>query len=215
MSAEPRGRLEAGIEVDLMRHEDIASVRYVERRCFDTPWPRNAFSAELRRSDSACYLVLRLGEPVIDPGQPLAPDRIGGIFKRLTGRGDWNEQNVVGFVGAWFLVDEVHITTIAVDPDYQSLGLGRLLLLLVADLSRQRQMKRLTLEVRESNRRAREIYRRMGFFEKAVRKRYYSDNREDAVVMWSEDINSPLFEEILDRTRSQLGERFRWRSHVG
>ena len=206
--------LAGGVQVDLMRHDDIPSVRYVERRCFDTPWPRNAFNAELRRSDSACYLVLRLGHPVISPGRPQAAARIGGILRRLAGREDWNEQNLVGFVGAWFLVDEAHITTIAVDPDYQSLGLGRLMLLLVAELGRSRGMKRLTLEVRESNRRARDIYRRMGFFEKAVRKRYYSDNREDAIVMWSEDINSPRFDQILAQTRSRLSERIDWRSNV-
>ena len=214
MNSELTELLSGGVQIDLMRHEDIPSVRYVERRCFDSPWPRNAFNAELRRSDSACYLVLRLGEPVKSPGGPLPPARIGGILRRLAGREDWNEQNLVGFIGAWFLVDEVHITTIAVDPDYQSLGLGRLMLLLVTELGRSRGMKRLTLEVRESNQRARSIYRRMGFFEKAVRKRYYSDNREDAIVMWSEDINSPLFDEILDQTRSRLSERFHWRSNV-
>ena len=207
-------RLSGGIQVDLMRHADIPSVRYVERRCFDTPWPRNAFNAELRRSDNACYMVLRLGDQVISPGGPPAPARIGGILRRLAGRDDWNEQNLVGFVGAWFLVDEIHITTIAVDPDYQSLGLGRLMLLLVAELGRTRGMKRITLEVRESNERARSIYSRMGFFEKAVRKRYYSDNREDAIVMWSEDINSPLFDKILAETRARLGERIRWHSNV-
>ncbi len=207
-------RLVSGIEVDTMRFDDIPSVRYVERRCFDSPWPRSAFNAELRRSGRACYLVLRLGEPVINPGEPPQPARIGGFLRRLAGREDWNERNVVGFVGAWFLVDEVHITTIAVDPDYQSLGLGRLLLVLITELGRQRGMKRLTLEVRRSNERARDIYHRMGFFEKAVRKRYYSDNREDAVVMWSEDINSPLFDQILSEARSQLGDRFRWSSHV-
>ncbi len=204
-------RLASGVFVDAMRPEDIPSVRYVERRCFDSPWPRGAFNAELRRAPKAGYIVLRLRGTVINPGQSSSPSGIGGIFQRIAGRGDWNEANLVGFAGTWYLADEAHITTIAVDPDYQGLGLGRLLLLCIADRGRRMGARRMTLEVRHSNRRAQSIYARMGFFEKAVRKSYYSDNREDAIVMWSDDVDSPRMTKVLDRTRVQLTTEFDWK----
>ena len=160
-------RLSAGVTIDRMQVSDIGSVRYVERRCFESPWPRSAFGSELRRAPSACYLVLRLGGEVITPGNPPAKSRgVGGMLRRLAGDRDWNEQNIVGFVGVWFLVSEAHITTIAVDPDYQGLGLGRLLLLAISERCHDMGANRLTLEVRRSNQYAQAMYKRMGFNQK-------------------------------------------------
>lgn len=91
---------------------------------------------------------------------------------------------VIGFIGLWLLVDEAHITTVVVAPEHQRKGLGELLMRTVLREARERGMKNATLEVRVSNEPAIQLYKKLGFEEVAVRKNYYPENREDAVVMW-------------------------------
>ncbi len=95
---------------------------------------------------------------------------------------------IVGFAGYWKVIDEAHITTIAVEPDRQAAGLGRKLMESLLDHARQAGIACVTLEVRAGNRRAIALYEKLGFVACGVRKRYYADTKEDAVVMWLHDL---------------------------
>lgn len=97
---------------------------------------------------------------------------------------------VVGFAGVWDVIDEAHVTTIAISPEYRRQGIGNLLMIELLNRARERGMTCSTLEVRESNVAAISLYEALGFKRCAVRKNYYPDNREAAVVMWLHDLQS-------------------------
>lgn len=91
---------------------------------------------------------------------------------------------IVGYVGLWIIVDEGHISSIAVDPSYRRLKIGRALMQNIFDIAQKKQLKGLTLEVRASNIGAIELYKSFGFKTEGRREAYYSDNQEDALIMW-------------------------------
>ncbi|MBC7325732.1 MAG: ribosomal protein S18-alanine N-acetyltransferase, partial [Moorella sp. (in: Bacteria)] len=91
---------------------------------------------------------------------------------------------VVGYAGMWIILDEAHITNVAVHPHYRGRRLGELLLRVLMQEALHLGADRMTLEVRVSNRPAQRLYERLGFTRAGVRKGYYNDNREDAIIMW-------------------------------
>ena len=120
---------------------------------------------------------------------------------------------LVGYAGLWLMVDEAHVTTIGVSPTYRGQGVGELLFLGLVDISREMKAHRMTLEVRVSNSSAQALYRKYGMEVAGMRKRYYSDNGEDAYIMWSEALDSPEFEERLVRLRTDLAARLQQSYH--
>jgi ribosomal-protein-alanine N-acetyltransferase len=114
-----------------------------------------------------------------------------------------------GYAGLWLMVDEAHVTTIGVHPDHRGQGAGELLFLGLADIAQEMRAVRMTLEVRVSNVSAQALYRKYGLEIAGVRRRYYSDNGEDAYIMWSEPVSSPEFRNRIARLRAQLTERMR------
>ncbi len=110
-----------------------------------------------------------------------------GIFLVARGKGE-----VVGYAGCWVLVDEVHITTVAVSPDHQRQGIGQTLVLELLRQALDRGATCATLEVRAGNIGARALYNGLGFIDAAVRRGYYPNNREDAIVMWLHDLDQGI-----------------------
>ncbi|MCM3125850.1 ribosomal protein S18-alanine N-acetyltransferase [Mesobacillus sp. AQ2] len=137
-----------------MTVDDLDDVMEVEVNSFTVPWSREAFFNELTKNQFAQYLVVEV------------------------------DQKVVGYCGVWIIVDEAHITNIALLPEYRGMKLGEALMAKVMELAREMGALRMTLEVRVSNNRAQNLYRKFGFEEGAIRKQYYTDNMEDALVMW-------------------------------
>ena len=120
---------------------------------------------------------------------------------------------IVGYAGLWLMVDEGHVTTIGVHPDHRGRGVGELLFLGLVDAAENMRAFRMTLEVRVSNYSAQALYRKYGFENAGVRKRYYSDNGEDAYIMWSEPVNSPQFKSRVVKLRAELVDRMRRNFH--
>jgi len=145
-----------------MTPQDVDDIVEIEKLSFSTPWSRSALLGELRYPRQAVYLVAR-----------------------VKGR-------IVGYVGMWTVGDEGHITNIAVHPDFRGKGIGTLLLSFLIAVAYSRGIGALTLEVRVSNVRARKLYERMGFVAAGIRPGYYSDNNEDAIVMWRREKTSYL-----------------------
>lgn len=113
-------------------------------------------------------------------------------------------QQIVGFGGQWVIMDEAHITTIAVDPEQQGKKIGERLLIALMEEAVLQGASHTTLEVREGNRIAQNLYRKYGFREAALRKNYYTDNGENAIVMWAEEINTPRYTELLRDLKHEL-----------
>lgn len=147
--------------IDPMRVRDLADILEIERKSFPTPWSRGAFLSELLENEHAYYLVARL--PSDD--------------ERRLGR-------PLGYIGIWIVAGEGHITNVAVHPDYRNHGIGRRLLLAIGELAQAKGADRLTLEVRRTNYGAQRLYTRLGFTSAGVRRGYYRDNDEDAIIMW-------------------------------
>ncbi len=104
---------------------------------------------------------------------------------------------VIGFGGAWVIRDEAHITTLAVHPGYRGRHIGDRLLLALLEEGIRRRASRAALEVRQNNLVARHLYQKFGFYEASVRKNYYTDNGENAIVMWADNIHGSAYRDIL------------------
>jgi ribosomal-protein-alanine N-acetyltransferase len=164
--------------VDAMRMGDIPGVHEVERLSFSTPWPAYAFEQELTGNRLARYVVARVG-----PG-PM--------------------ERVVGFAGVWLMVDEAHITTFGVHPEWRRQGIGRRLMVRLLELAEEMRASRMTLEVRAGNLAAQALYRRFGFEVAGRRTHYYTDDGEDALVMTTPRLGHPAVRSALQRERDRL-----------
>jgi ribosomal-protein-alanine N-acetyltransferase len=166
----------APLVVGPMRMADVAAVLEIERLSFSAPWPAFAFEQELTANRLAHYRVARLGD------------------------------RVVAFGGIWLMVDEAHITTFGVHPDHRRRGVGRRLLLELADVALELGSARMTLEVRVSNEPAQALYRSFGFVEGGRRVAYYSDDGEDALVMTTPNLTGARMRVLLAAERARAGE---------
>ena len=103
------------------------------------------------------------------------------------------DSRIVGFAGMWVIVDEAHITTLGVARDSRGLKIGELLLTALLDEAMRRHARRATLEVRQSNEVAQNLYHKYGFAPAAIRRGYYTDNNENAIVMWIDNMTTAVF----------------------
>ena len=139
-----------------MTCDHLDEVLAIEQASFPTPWSRYAFTYELQENEFAHYIVALV------------------------------QGRVVGYAGIWVLLDEAHLTSIAVHPEWRGRGLGRALMGEMLALARSLGVRAMTLEVRPSNLPARRLYASLGFEERGRRKGYYADTGEDALIMWKE-----------------------------
>jgi len=116
-------------------------------------------------------------------------------------------RSIVGYAGIWVMTDEAHITTIASHPGVRGQGIGEFLLVALIHRSTEIGARWMTLEVRASNSVAQNLYRKYTFKEMGVRRRYYSDNGEDALVMWTDALDSGSFLAAFEQNEHKLGGR--------
>lgn len=204
--------------VRLMRREDITQVSEIDREAFPTQWPPN-YQHELRNR-MAHYVVVCDDEKTVDRPKLEAPSRkeLNGLtsrLKRLFGNIRFfgseppspSGHYIIGFAGFWILADEAHITSIAAREVYRGQGIGELLLISVIDLAADLRARIITLEVRASNTAAQSLYAKYGFNQVGVRGGYYVDrgfpvgNREDAVLMSTQDITIAEFQSQLQQLK--------------
>lgn len=142
------------VQCRLMTNDDLNRVMEIERNAFSHPWDRSIFQLELNENKFAHYLVFEY------------------------------KGKIIGFCGLWIVMDDAQITNIAIHSDYRGRGFGELLLESTFAYLKTFKVKRVSLEVRVTNTVAKNLYRKMGFQEGGIRKNYYVDNGEDALVMW-------------------------------
>ena len=138
--------------------EDIDEIYGVETASFMVPWSRQAFLGELTDNTCAKYIVGELAEKII------------------------------GYAGMWIIYDEAHVTNIAIHPDHRGRKYGERMVRCLMQLARDYGAAKMTLEVRASNVIAQSLYRKLGFEARGRRRGYYSDNHEDAVIMWRDKL---------------------------
>lgn len=169
--------LAAALRIDEMTLDDIPGVHEIERQSFSTPWPPNAFREELTSNRMARYIVARCDE------------------------------RIAGYAGLWVVIDEGHITTFGVHPEHRRRGVGKRMLLHLADLTASLGGDRMTLEVRASNEPAQALYAQFGFVPAGVRRGYYTDDGEDAIVMTTPSLRDPAQQARIEAARQAIDDR--------
>jgi ribosomal-protein-alanine acetyltransferase len=149
-------------------------------------------SASGRGGDDLIGRISRFLRPAPEPPSPELEEEL---------------RSIVGYAGIWVMTDEAHITTIASHPDVRGQGVGEFLLVALVHRAIAIGARWMTLEVRASNAIAQNLYRKYTFKEMGVRRRYYSDNGEDALVMWTDALDSESFQAALDTNEQRLGDR--------
>ena len=191
-----------------MTEADIAQVAEIEHQSFPTTWPQTAYRRELANHLARYLVLVDRAEPPVR--ESVTPHRRSffDIFRR-TPPPENTTDYIVGYVGVWLMVDQAHVVAIAVRESYRRRGLGELLLIEAIDLALANGQESVTLEVRRSNWTAQQLYEKYRFFKVGVRKRYYTDNHEDALIMTTPPIDSDSYREHL----AYLKER--WESRWG
>jgi len=171
------GRLQdvlGAVRIVPLQRRHLRQVVRIEEDAYPQPWSATLFLSEIAQRSSRRYTVALIG--------PM----------------------VVGYCGLMLVGDEGHVTTLTVDPRWQRRGIGTLMLLDLARAAPGVGARHLTLEVRVGNTAAHVIYRRFGFAPAGVRKNYYPETGEDAIVMWARDIDSPVYADRLSGIESRL-----------
>lgn len=144
----------ADIVIRKMELADVNQVLEVERQSFETAWTTDIFYQEIADNEFAHYFVIE------------------------------SDGEIIGYVGTWVVFEEAQITNIAIKPDYRGRKLGERLFVFTIQQVIRHGATRLSLEVRTSNIIAQRMYRKFGLVPGGIRKNYYTDNNEDAIVMW-------------------------------
>lgn len=147
-----------------MVRQEVPEVWEIEKLCFSLPWSFESFLLEVGQNQCARYYTARL------------------------------DGRIIGYGGMWLVLDEAHVTNIAVHPEYRRRGIGKAVLIKMMEEAARLNIQRMTLEVRVSNAGAIALYEHLGFEQGGVRKHYYPDNREDALIMWHFHIGGMKFE---------------------
>lgn len=142
------------IEIVKMAEKHIDQVVKVEEACFHIPWTKKDFEREVYENKMAIYLVALV------------------------------DHNIVGYAGMWHVVNEGHITNVAVLEEYRKQGIGDALMIELIHIAEEKEMIGITLEVKMSNMAAQKLYTKYGFRPEGIRKNYYQDTKEDAIIMW-------------------------------
>lgn len=142
--------------IDIMTEDDLSQVMQIEEETFADPWSLNSFRRDIKENPYSLYLTAYQGN------------------------------RLAGYIGGWLIIDELHITNLAVDSSVRKQGIATALIEELIRITKLKGISRVTLEVRVSNEPAINLYKKMGFESAGCRPRYYQNNNEDALIMWKE-----------------------------
>lgn len=172
------------ISIRKMYLSDIDEIYEIDARCFGQKhWSRNIFVKELSNSNAIYYIAEEKNPKTI-------------------------KKKILGFIGIWLILDEMHIMTLAVNPDYHGKKIAEHLLLAAIDSSLRSGVRTITLEVRASNKAAQNLYKKYNFQHQGLRKAYYNDDKEDALVLWTENIQDEKFLSLVRTNTESLKKNF-------
>ena len=208
------------VQIRCLRPDDIGLLVQIEKQAFPTLSPPTPFKRELNNR-LAKYLVAWAPKPPDEPAPeqvesetPTTPSMFGRLLSTLGVSATYArpsiqlDYRVPGFVGLWFMAGEAHITTIAVEKASRGMGIGELLLMASVQLAMNRDIRVVTLEVRASNAAAQCLYQKYGFRKVGLRKGYYTDDREDALIMTTEPIYTFSFRQRFRRLKDRYALRY-------
>jgi ribosomal-protein-alanine N-acetyltransferase len=205
------------LKIRLMRRQDIPQVTEIDHDAFPTEWPPTNFPRELE--NKLAYYIIAYENKDNGPqpdrksaGNETKPglvDRIRRIFSRsqVPDEDPPEEIAILGYAGMWIMADEAHVTSIASHKEHRHQGIGEVLLINLIELAMTKHARIVTLEARVSNLVAQNLYYKFSFDKLGVRKAYYLDNKEDAVIMSTEYIGSPSFKEKFSKVKQAYRQK--------
>jgi ribosomal-protein-alanine N-acetyltransferase len=204
--------------------EDIPEVTEIDREAFPTEWFPSSLKRELNNKMTRHIVACEETREVsgLYPSDSVtdikARSRIRRLFsrmRRLFFKRSFDAENtihversIVGYVSFWLMADEAHITSIAVRESYRRKGIGELLIIAAINMASELKADVVTLEVRSTNLSAQALYNKYGLNKVGIRRRYYSDDGEDAVIMTTEQLNSLSYQERLDKLKKAYVKRW-------
>ncbi len=177
------------LELKYLAPDLLPAVLELDQQCFGGLWTQDGYQREIDSPNSDLIVLVR-NEKSVSPTN-----------------GQSTSQSLVGLGCLWSIVEEAHITIIAVRPDYQRQGLGQTLLLALLHAAHQRGLERSTLEVRISNQSAIDLYQKFGFKVAGRRKAYYEDTGEDALILWRGGLQTLGFPDLLAKWAGEVSDR--------
>jgi [ribosomal protein S18]-alanine N-acetyltransferase len=168
----------------LLTEEYLDHVVKLDQQCLGGLWSIDSYKREIE-SPNSCLLSLSISSE------------------------ENSQEEVIGLGVFWAILEEAHITILAIHPDFQGQGLGKLLLCFLLKDALKRGLERATLEVKESNEVARSLYEKFGFKLAGKRKKYYQDTGEDALILWLGNLAKPEFTTNLIQWETQIGDRLK------
>lgn len=215
-----------GYFVRAMNVDDIPQVSEIDREAFPTEWPPPSFKRELSSSMVRYLVAFDESRRAVSNAKTVKKSMWESLvigMRHMLGRNDspaevalaQDTQLIVGYASIWIMVDESHLTSIAVRHSHQHQGIGELLLIAIIKLSLEMKAQVVTLEVRASNHAAQALYAKYGFKNVGIRRRYYTDNSEDAVVMTTDKITSLAYQTMLRELEAKCMERHATPAPVG
>jgi len=198
-----------------LRRTDIPQVKQLDREAFPTEWPPTNFPRELENKLALYLVASTVPLPLVSAAASARCAwwrRFAGWLqktgKKTSADKESNADDIVGCAGMWLLADEAHITSIATAAGRRRQGIGEALLVALMELALQRRARVVTLEARVSNTAAQQLYEKYGFRREGIRKGYYLDNHEDAVIMTTEYLGAPGFREKLAELKKNRDTRW-------
>ncbi|WP_347272437.1 ribosomal protein S18-alanine N-acetyltransferase [Leptolyngbya sp. FACHB-36] len=180
------------LDLKPLTHDLLPAAVDLDQRCFGGLWTIDGYQREIDSPNSE--LLALMGEWGAEENAKSKPASLP-------------TPNLLGLGCYWAILEEAHITILAIDPNYQRQGLGQVLLVTLLHSAHKRGLERATLEVRISNQSARSLYAKFGFQEVGYRRRYYPDTGEDALVLWRGDLQYPQFQRYLHTWQTAVDQR--------
>lgn len=181
-----------------LKPDDVVQASEVEREAFPTLFPPTAFRREIGKRNASYLVALETAGRATTPNDAPRKGILGSLLPGARGGTSHAEEGgrIAGFIGIWYMVDEAHVVSVGVRTEDRGRGIGELLLIGALERAMSRAAAVMTLEVRPSNVVAINLYRKYGFEQRGVRKAYYADDREDALIMTTEPILTPEYRDL-------------------
>jgi ribosomal-protein-alanine N-acetyltransferase len=191
------------LQLQLLTVDQLPAVVELDQRCLGGLWTIDGYQREIDSPNSDLIIWTRVNENENLETNPKELQFPKIVLKNTS----ISQHEVIGIGCLWAILEEAHITILAIDPDYQGKGLGEALLFQLLVSAWKRKLERATLEVKVSNQRAINLYQKFGFKEAGHRKGYYQDTGEDALILWRGDLHRPHFPQVLHQWYQEISLR--------
>jgi [ribosomal protein S18]-alanine N-acetyltransferase len=198
------------LQLQQLTPELLRAVLDLDQQCFGGLWTQEGYQRELDSPNSDLLILLPVPKETGETGEPIQNPKSkiqNPNFPTQNSKLKTQNSPLLALGCLWAILDEAHITIVAVHPDYQRQGLGQAMLYALLHRAYDRGLERATLEVRISNQSAVELYQKFDFREAGRRRRYYADTGEDAIVMWRGGLQTPDFQNLLTNWKQKIGDR--------